>query len=62
MATTNVGRFMTENGISTLTELRRQSIADPAWFWNATVQFLGIRFAEPYTDVLEVSRGIEWAT
>jgi len=62
MATTNVGRFMTENGISTLTELRRRSIADPVWFWDATVRFLGIRFAEPYTDVLDVSRGIEWAT
>jgi acetyl-CoA synthetase len=62
MATTNVGRFMTEHGISTLTELRRRSIADPAWFWDATVRFLGIRFTEPYTDVLDVSRGIEWAT
>jgi acetyl-CoA synthetase len=59
---TNVSRFQRAHGIATFDELVRRSIDEPAWFWDAVVQFLGIPFAEPYTSVLDTSRGIEWAT
>ena len=62
MATTNVGRFMTEHGFTSLDELRHRSVEDPEWFWDAIVQFLGIRFSTPYEHVLDTSRGAEWAT
>lgn len=60
--TTNVGRFMREHGIETFAELRRRSIDEPEWFWAAFVDFIGFPFAERWTSVVDVSRGIEWAT
>ena len=61
MATTNVGRFMTAQGIDRFEDLVRRSIDEPEWFWDAAVQFLGLEFAEPYDKVLDVSDGIPWA-
>ena len=58
----NVTRFMEANGIADEEELLRRSVSDVPWFWDAVVQDLGIEFAEPYRTVLDVSRGIEWAT
>jgi acetyl-CoA synthetase len=59
---TNVGRFMAEHGVGSLAELQRRSVEDPAWFWDAVVQFLALPFSTPYSQVLEVSKGIPWAT
>jgi acetyl-CoA synthetase len=61
-AASNVGRFMAAHGFTDFEALRRRSIEEPEWFWDAFVRFLGIPFAEPYTAVLDESRGIEWAT
>jgi acetyl-CoA synthetase len=58
----NVGRFMAEHGFTDFEALRQRSIDDPAWFWDAYVRFLGIPFAAPYTEVVDESGGIEWAT
>ena len=58
----NVTRFQREHGIDSFEELVRRSIDEPEWFWDAVVRFLGIPFAEPYTSVVDTSRGIEWAT
>jgi acetyl-CoA synthetase len=58
----NVTRFMRSHGIGTYEELVARSVGDVAWFWDAVVHDLDIRFLEPYEDVLDVSRGIEWAT
>ena len=60
-ANTNVGRFMAQHGIADFEELRRRSIEDVAWFWDAVVHFLGLPFSTPYTSVLDESDGIEWA-
>jgi acetyl-CoA synthetase len=60
-ASTNVGRFMAANGIEHFDELVRRSIEEPEWFWDAVVRFLGIEFATPYRQVLDVSDGIPWA-
>ena len=63
MATTsNVGRFMAAHGFENFEDLRRRSIDDPEWFWDSFIAFTGIPFTTPYTDVLDESGGIEWAT
>jgi acetyl-CoA synthetase len=58
----NVTRLMRAYGIISYEELVRASQRDVAWFWDAVVRDLGIEFAEPYDQVLDVSRGIPWAT
>jgi acetyl-CoA synthetase len=61
LAETNVGRFQAAHGIATFEDLRTRSIDDPAWFWGATAEFLGIPFSTPYEQVLDTSDGIAWA-
>jgi acetyl-CoA synthetase len=58
----NVTRFMRAHGIETYDELLSRSVEDVAWFWDAVVRDLDIEFQRPYDDVLDVSRGVEWAT
>ncbi len=59
--TTNVERFMAAHGIERFDDLLTRSIAEPGWFWDEVVRFLGIPFATPYGDVLDVDGGIPWA-
>jgi acetyl-CoA synthetase len=61
-ATTNVSRFLARCGMGSFGDLLDRSIAEPEWFWDAVVGYLGIPFAVPYADVLDTGRGIEWAT
>jgi len=61
-ATTNVGRFGARHGLADLEALRRRSIEDPTWFWDAVVEHLGLPFSTPYTSVLDDRRGIAWTT
>jgi acetyl-CoA synthetase len=58
----NVLRLMRRHGLDDYRELVRRSIDDPEWFWAAAVEDLGIEFAEPWTQILDVSRGPEWTT
>ena len=57
----NVARFAAAEGISDFATLRDRSIADPEWFWDAVVRFLGLVFDEPYTQVVDLSDGVPWA-
>jgi acetyl-CoA synthetase len=61
-SSTNVGRFGTVHRLADLDEVRARSLEDPAWFWDAVVDFLGIPFTTPYATVLDDSRGIAWTT
>ena len=54
----NVTRLMRAHGIASIDELRRRSVEDMEWFWDAVVQDLGIEFFRPYTQVADTSRGI----
>ena len=58
----NVTRLMRTHGIETYDALVRRSIADAEWFWDAVVSDLDIEFFEPYRQVRDISRGVEWAT
>ena len=55
-------RFMDRHGLSTVEELMERSTTDLDWFWEATFEDLGIEFYEPYTQVVDLSRGIQWPT
>jgi acetyl-CoA synthetase len=57
----NVTRLMRTHGIASLAQLRRRSVQDIEWFWDAVVADLGIEFSRRYTSVLDRSHGIEWA-
>jgi acetyl-CoA synthetase len=58
----NVTRLMRGHGIESIAELRRRSVSDIAWYWDAAVKDLGIEFSTPYERVLDASRGIPWTT
>ena len=53
--------FIDLHGLRSYDELLARSIADPEWFWRAVLDDLSIEFYEPYTQVLDTSRGIPWA-
>jgi acetyl-CoA synthetase len=57
----NVTRLMRAHGIDSIDELRRRSVEDIAWFWDAVVKDLPIEFSTPYERVVDVSAGIPWA-
>jgi acetyl-CoA synthetase len=56
----NVTRLMRAHGVESIAELRRRSVEDMEWFWNAVVKDLGIEFTTPYERVLDSSAGIPW--
>ena len=58
----NVTRLMRAHGIPTIGELRRRSVEDVAWYWDAAVKDLDLRFSTPYEQVIDLSKGIPWAT
>ena len=57
-----VTRLMRAHGIDSIDELRRRSVEDVEWYWDAAVKDLGIEFHVPYERVLDASKGIPWAT
>ncbi len=58
----NVTRLMRAHGLSDINELRRRSVEDVEWFWDAVVRDLDLEFSTPYEKVLDTSNGIPWAT
>jgi acetyl-CoA synthetase len=53
-------RFMERHGLGTFEELMARSTSDIAWFWDAVFEDLGVEFYEPYTQVVDLSGGIQW--
>jgi acetyl-CoA synthetase len=58
----NVMRLMRKHGIADYRALVERSIDEPEWFWQAAVEDMGIQFFEPWSQVVDLSRGPEWAT
>ena len=52
--------FMRRHQIADFDELMRRSTEDVAWFTDAVLNFLNIEFAQPYSEVVDLSQGIEW--
>ncbi|MBI3911788.1 MAG: AMP-binding protein [Armatimonadetes bacterium] len=53
-------RFMHAQGMDNYDLFLRRSQQDLAWFWDAVVQDLGLEFYRPYSQVLDLSRGLPW--
>ena len=51
---------MAGHGIATIGELRRRSVADTSWFWDAALQDMGIEWSRHYTCVRDDSAGFPW--
>jgi acetyl-CoA synthetase len=62
LAHANVVRLMRSHGLASYRELVARSIDDPDWFWPAAVEDMGLEFSEPWSQVVDLSRGPEWAT
>jgi acetyl-CoA synthetase len=58
----NVVRLMRRHGFDDYWELVRRSQDDPEWFWPAAIEDMGLEFSTPWAQVMDVSRGPEWAT
>ncbi|HRN49735.1 MAG TPA: AMP-binding protein [Anaerolineales bacterium] len=52
--------FMRAHSIASFDELMQRSTSDVAWFTDAVLTFLDIQFYTPYSNVLDLSRGIAW--
>lgn len=52
--------FMRAHGIEDFNALLRRSTQDVAWFTEAVLKYLDIQFYSPYTQVLDISEGIQF--
>ena len=52
--------FIERHHLRDYADLLARSTADPEWFWRAVLDDLSIEFSEPYTKVLDTSRGLPW--
>ncbi len=55
-------RFMERHGVDSYSDLLARANADPAWFWDAVSDDLGLVWQRPYTQVMDTSRGVPWTT
>jgi acetyl-CoA synthetase len=61
LRTSTVARFMAAYGFDRFDALIRRSIEETDWFWDAVVSFLDLRFATPYSRVVDTSDGVPFA-
>src|SRR6266516_2264911 len=60
MAQSNLRRFIAKHRLDSLEELQQRSVTNLDWFWNAVLHDLDICFRQPYSRVVDVSRGFAW--
>ena len=60
MVESNLYQFYKRNGFNTLDEFMRVSTNDIAWFWDTVLHTLDIQFYEPYSQVVDLSDGIQF--
>jgi acetyl-CoA synthetase len=54
--------FIERLGLDDFGALLNRAAGAPEWFWGEAVRDIGIEFYTPYQQVLDTSRGWEWAT
>jgi acetyl-CoA synthetase len=59
-ADTALAQFLRDHDYADLAELLAASAADPARFWQQVVEALGIEWARPWNQVLDLSQGPMW--
>jgi acetyl-CoA synthetase len=58
----NVTRLQRRLGAGDYHELHRISVEEPDRFWPELIADLGIEFSQPWSSIVDESRGPEWAT
>ncbi len=53
-------RFMAAHGLGSLDALQNKATGDIAWFWDAVLTYLDVQFYEPYSQIVDLSRGKPW--
>ena len=56
----HLSAFMNLHNISSFQELIQRSSEDVAWFTDAIIRYLGIKFSQPYIRVVDLTEGIAW--
>jgi acetyl-CoA synthetase len=56
-----LARFVKASGMADLEALQARAATDPAWFWGAAADDLALSWQRRHTEVLDLSRGPEWA-
>ncbi|MDH3341017.1 MAG: AMP-binding protein [Nitrosopumilus sp.] len=57
----NIYQFMQKHGISSLEKLSQKAKDDLEWFWKSVDEDIGIIWDQPYSKILDVSKGIAWS-
>jgi len=57
---TNIAALMSELKVSSYPELHAWSTQNRVEFWKVMIQRLGIRFRQKYTEIVDLSRGVEF--
>ncbi|MFQ5932564.1 MAG: acetyl-coenzyme A synthetase N-terminal domain-containing protein, partial [Nitrospiraceae bacterium] len=52
--------FMRQHELSDFGALTERSTLDVAWFTQAVLDYLDIRFSRPYSQIVDLSEGIAW--
>ena len=58
----NALRLARKLGFEDYASLVRFSAEEPERFWPAAIEDLGLEFSRPWDEVVDLSRGPEWAT
>src|SRR4029079_14714792 len=58
----NATRLLRRSGAADWAELQRRSWQEPEWFWPHCIDDLGLEFSTPWEQVVDESRGPQWAT
>ena len=61
MAASNLAAFMARHAIADYAALLQRANSDIAWFWDAVFADLGIEFYRPYSQVVDLRDGVEFA-
>ena len=62
LADSRLAGLLRTTGMADLEALQAHAVDDPAWFWSAAVDDLGLDWTQPPVGTMDVSRGPEWAT
>ena len=58
---TRLGRFVRAAGVPDLEALQARAAGDPAWFWGAAADDIGVAWQRRPTSVLDLAGGVEWS-
>lgn len=61
LAESRAGRFLRATGLPDLEAVQARALIDPAWFWAAAVDDLGLAWQRQPRQTLDLSAGIEFA-